>query len=224
LVLKTAGNVIILLVGRSRLRKIIRQFHHGHTAANVRFKRADSGLRARGLCLLSHLKNLQLVKAYSEDQGGPTVAVAVIVGIIPSCFPPFLTSPNACCLPPHSPLGIATVCVISVFFPQESSLSHNYIMGSGHIHLHLEPSSELSPQETSVIQTLVSLYLHLVTLIPSSSTRSILLLLFEFPGVGDLQRCSCDLHPGGVETARLGPEDPVPGGDGGDLWTPGLTR
>lgn len=51
-----------------------------------------------------------------------------------------------------------------------------------------------------------------------------LVLLFDFLGLGDLQRCGCDLHPGGVDTAGLGPEDSVPGGDAGDLQDSGLSR
>nr|XP_036848895.1 zinc finger protein 550 isoform X7 [Manis javanica] len=41
-------------------------------------------------------------------------------------------------------------------------------------------------------------------------------------GVRDLRGCGRDLFPGGVGAAGPDPEDPVPGGDAGDVWAPGV--
>lgn len=49
-----------------------------------------------------------------------------------------------------------------------------------------------------------------------------LLTVFDFPGISDLQGCVCDLHPGGVGITGPGPEDPVLEGDAGDLPAPAL--
>lgn len=49
------------------------------------------------------------------------------------------------------------------------------------------------------------------------------LSLFDFPGVNDLQVLGHDLHLGGVGGVGSGTEDPVSGGNAGDMRASGLT-
>lgn len=49
------------------------------------------------------------------------------------------------------------------------------------------------------------------------------LSVFDFPDTDALQVFGHDLHLGGVGAIGSGTENPVLGGDAGDLWTPGLT-
>lgn len=127
----------------------------------------------------------------------------------------------------HSLHGNATVCHLQQLPRGGFSLSHIAFVSKGCVYLPLEPSTELCPQEASVIQVWVSLHLDqrlsYRILTPSSSTKSTSLPLFDFAGFGYLQGCGRDLHPGRMGTAGPGPEGPVPGGDAGDLWASGLT-
>lgn len=64
----------------------------------------------------------------------------------------------------------------------------------------------------------------LQALVPPNSHKAHNATVFDFPGTGDLQRCGCHLHPGGVGIIGPAPKDTVLEGDEGDLQAPGLTR